>query len=435
MQLKPTAAAGAARVAGALALAVSSALGALGSARPVLASGDWTIDQATLFYSEAGRVTVLEPVVQLRHRLSGDREFGLRYTYDAMSGASPNGVSAASTPQTFTSPSGHRYTTGAVEFPTRTFRDWRQAVALDWTQPLWTRTKVQLGASGSAETDYRSMGLSATLTHELPARLTTLSAGGSVSFDRVTPSGGYNLPFSRYGTTSDDSWKDSDSKLLVDGLVGVSQVMNRAWVVDLNLGWGRDSGEMTDPYKGIAVIDGDGETLRAVHESRPDLRTRTTVDLRNRVHLGRDVLHLGARWYGDDWGVRATTLDLAYYWKPERLFDRRGWVIRPHLRWTDQSAADFFALSLLEGRDIQADNTPLVENASADFRLAAMQAWTVGLRVDLPPSDIGRFNFKVEHYLQSGDSFPAEAIGNQRNIDLYPELKVWMATVGWSWSF
>lgn len=433
MQLKSSASK-AAPLAGALALAVSGALGSLGAARPVRAGG-WSVEQSTLIYREAQRVNVVEPVIQLSRLLPGDKRFGLRYTYDSMSGASPNGVAAADRAQTYTSPSGNAYGAAAGEFPQREFRDWRQALALDWEQPIAERTVALLGASASLETDYLSLGASATVKRETASRLGTWSAGLSLSSERVSPEGGFKKPFSAYGTASDDEIAASDSKIIVDGLVGYSQVLNRHWVADLNLGLGRDAGAMTEPYKGLGVVDAAGGHRGAVYESRPDSRLRTTVDLHNRVHLGRDIVHAGLRWYGDDWGVSALTGELSYWFKPESFFGLEGWTLRPQVRWSRQSAADFFRIALVEGRDIDLAGAPLVEHASADFRLDAMTAWTLGLRVEAPLGPASRWNLKVERYLQSGDGSPDEAVGAQRALDLYPELEVWMATVGWSWTF
>jgi hypothetical protein len=399
-----------------LALATSRLLGA-----PEAQALDLTglsVEQATLVYQEQGRVNIVEPVLHLRLPLPGERALGMRYGFDSMSGASPNGAAPAATLQTFTSASGRGYSAAPGELPVREFRDQRHAVGLDWEQPLTRTLRLDAGLSGSFEMDYRSLGASATLSQDLNQRLTTLTMGLSLSQDRLRPKGGVPEPLGDYQDRV--STGDAASKQIRDGLVGITQVMNRRWLTQLNLGAGRDRGWLTDPYKGISLVDDAGAPVSWLNESRPASRTRWTLFWANAVHLGRDVLHADLRRYQDSWGVRATTADLQYWWKPEAA---PGLRVRPELRWSLQSRADGYAHSWPATQ-------ALPEHLTADARLAGMTSWTLALRLDLPAADWGQLWIKPAWMRQRFDLSPAP-LGAQHGLDLTPDLRAWMVTLGY----
>lgn len=386
-----------------------------------------SVEQATLVYQEQGRIAVVEPVLQLRLPLPGEQSLGLRYGFDAMSGASPNGRAPAVTWQTFTTPSGHTRTTAAGNLPTNEFRDQRHSVALDWERPLGHTLRLTSGANASFETDYRSLGASLSAALDLNQRLTTLTLGASFSEDRVEPKGGIKAPLEL--DRDAPATASAEAKHIVDGLVGLTQVMNRHWLTTLNLGLGRDGGYLTDPYKVVSLVDGQGQPVMetgnrplAAGESRPDSRTRSTLYWGNAIHLGRDVLHADLRHYRDDWGVTANTVDLQLWMKPQGL---PGWRFRPQLRWSGQGRADFYVHSI--SQTAFAEGPP--RHLSADSRLADMTSWTAALRVDLPASRWGQLWVKPAWMTQRYDLAPAP-VGVQADVDLVPDLNVWMLTLG-----
>jgi len=409
----------------ALALAVARLL----AVPPAPAAGldGLSVEQATLVYQEQGRIAVVEPVLQLRLPLPGEQSLGLRYGFDAMSGASPNGLAPATHHQTVTAPSGHTRTTESGDRPTLPFYDQRHAFALDWERPLGRLLKLTGGANASFETDYRSLGASLSAALDLNQRLTTLTLGASFNEDLVEPQGGIQAPLGleRDGTAV----ASSKAKHIADGLVGVTQVMNRRWLTTVNLGLGKDTGYLTDPYKVISLVDADGlpvmesgERPLMANESRPESRTRSTLYWGNAIHLGRDVLHADLRHYRDDWGVRANTVDLQLWMKPEGL---PGWRFRPQLRWSGQGRADFYVHSIGQAA-FEADPP---RHLSADSRLAGLTSWTAALRVDLPASRWGQLWFKPAWMTQRFALNPSP-VGVQADVDLAPDLHVWMFTLG-----
>jgi hypothetical protein len=434
-QIQPVVAGG-----GLLAAAALSLLGpAPGKAEAVSRQpGSWTMEQATLVYKEVDQVQVIEPVLRLKRQLAGEREIALRFGFDAMSGASPNGGTSSNVRQTFTSPSGNSYSAQPGELPRRTFHDERFSGGIEYTMPLRPLLKLTSGANFSVETDYLSLGLSSSIAWELNQRHTTLNAGLSLNQDTVSPEGG--LPVGLEHVSQREENSESDSKTLVDGLIGVTQVMNERWLLQVNLGMGHDSGYMTEPYKGVSVLDADGvpETEPGgdplmLNERRPDSRSRNTLLVRNMLHLGRDVLHVAWRMYHDDWGVDSHSLDLKYWLKPDSFFGRHDWSFRPHIRWATQTAADFYQPWL--GSDEYADYTPASSlDLSSDHRLGEMESLTAGLRVDFPETALGRFWLKPEYMVQRwalNEPIPA-GLGSS---DPIPDLKVMMVTLGFSKSF
>ncbi len=96
-------------------MAASCALLSAGAARSQqttpapTASGlleDWSVDSALAYYHENGRIQAVEPVVDVAKVFADGQSLNLNVTFDALSGASPNGALTSHSAQTFSSPSG-----------------------------------------------------------------------------------------------------------------------------------------------------------------------------------------------------------------------------------------------------------------------------------------------------------------------------------------
>ena len=319
---------------------------------------DWQIDSAVLIYKEdGGRVTAVEPVLSLRRTDGNDRTLGLKLTYDSLTGASPNGAVPQPTAQTFTSPSGaSSYTTPARAQPLDPFfKDSRVALALAWEQPAGENQRISLGGNYSSEYDFTSFALSTAFARDFNNKNTTVSAGLALESNTINPVGGvatglepaFNFAGGR---------PNSDTRRVMDLLIGVTQVINRRWVMQWNLGIGRANGYHSDSYKVLSVVDGTTGLLTGdqyVNERRPDSRSRQTVYWQNKYHLASDVIDASYRFYRDDWGLRAHTLDLRYCFQFSG-----GMHIEPQWRYYQQNAASFSRGWLVEGQDwISATNT------------------------------------------------------------------------------
>lgn len=409
-----------------LKLALSSATCALLGAVPTAHAGKldvWDIDTSVLYYKEAdGRVQAIEPVVELKRNFTDGREAALKFTLDSLTGATPSGATASNVPQTFTSPSGNNtYTVQPGEIPLDpSFLDTRIAVNGTWKQPLNRLTVLTLGVNGSKEYDFFSLGTSAQIARDFNQKNTTLMFGLSGEFDSVDPVGGIPRPFGIMQPSGgvQPRLEGSDNKRVLDALLGITQVVNRRTLMQLNYSLSQNSGYLNDPYKMLSRVDRNtGATVDYVYENRPDSRTKHALYWLTRYNFDRDVLSLSYRYFFDDWGIKSHTLDTNYHWK---YTDRQ--YLEPRFRFYSQSEADFFRVNLLSG-------APLPVEASADYRLAKYHGLTYGIKWGwiLPNDD--ELILRLEYYQTVGDSSPDTAVGIQRGLDLYPDLKATIAQV------
>ncbi len=191
----------------------------------------------------------------------------------------------------------------------------------------------------------------------------------------------------------------------------------------MNYTFGQDSGYLTDPYKLVSVVDAGGNPVSIVHEERPEDRIRHALYARTLTAFGRDVLHASYRYYWDDWGVNAHTMDLRY-----RLQFSGGHYLEPQLRYSLQiSAADFYRPYLPQGET--------VEFVSADYRLATMTTTTLGLKYGIPTRRDGEFALRVGYMLQTGEDHPAGAPGQLASQDLFPDTKAILVQLNYSLLF
>lgn len=395
----------------------------------------WKGETALLLYKEGGgRVTAVEPVVSARRTDGNDRTLGLKLTFDALTGASPNGAVAQPTAQTFTSPSGNStYTTEANRQPLDpSFRDQRTALAFSLEQPFGAGRRIALGANVSSEYDFQSLGASASLAFDFNDKNTTLSFGAAFEADRIKAVGGAPEGL-RPAFAAGGARTGSGTRNVTDLLVGVTQVMSRSWLMQLNLGLGRGSGEHNDPYKILSVVDGTSGLVtgdRYVTEQRPGSRTRTSLYWQNKVHLREDVVDVGYRFYRDDWGIRSHTLDFRY-----RYELGGGLHLEPQWRWYRQSAADFWRGWLVEGGEwSSATQRASVSAASADPRLAAFSAHTLGLKFGMPMSAASELSLRLQAYRQTQKQ-PAAAPGVLATLDTAPALNAMTFVVGYTRDF
>lgn len=410
------------------------------------AQADWSFDSALLVYSEPDRVTALEPILAARWDLGDEQWMGFKFTFDSLTGASANGAVPASTVQTFTNPSGGgQYRTRPGHTPLDpTFKDTRGAFNYAWELPLSSTLRLDLGANLSTEFDYTSISFSTSLAKDFDLKNTTVAVGLSIGQDAISPVGGTPVPYDsmslpwREGEDDDDGGGpppvlapdpprlgDQDKDLL-DVLFGVTQVLSPRSLVQVNYSFGRAEGYLTDPYKFLSVVDGvagpnQGNPVDYIYEQRPDSRTKQALySMYKRRTDGGDTWDASYRYMWDDWGVVSHTLEGHYRWQ---LGGRD--YLQPHLRWYQQSAADFYRPFLVAGE-------PLPAAATADYRLGAMTTSTLGLKWGHAWSRETEIGIHVEYYRQSGDPHPREAIGVLQRYDLFPVVDAVMLQVDFS---
>lgn len=416
-----------------LAAATCSLLGS-NLATPVQAQEDtgWDFNTALLYYGEDNdRVQDLSLDMLARRSYVDDRFLTLGLTLDTLTGATPNGATPQDVVQTFTRPSGRSvYETPAGELPLDdTFHDTRVAMSASWQQPLARLYQLNVGASASKEYDYLHLGVNAKLSRDFNQRNTTVAAGVALSRDDVSPVGGIPTGFAPMLDAVDDeddegySKGPDQTKDILDVVLGVTQIISKNMLVQLNYSYSDNSGYLGDPYKIISVVDGTtgdvvpipptpepGPLYLYRYEERPDSRVKHSLYAQGKYYMNGKILDIAYRYMSDDWEIDSHTLDMRYRWP----FGKSRYL-EPHVRFYTQTAADFYSLSLVDG-------DPLPDYASADSRLGDFDAITVGLKYGWKTRNGNDMNLRLEAYQQTSNVSSDQLIGNQVGRDNVPDL-------------
>lgn len=417
------------QVATTLASATCALLGT-STAQPVSAQEepDWEFDTALLYYGENDdRVQDISLNLLAVRNFVDDRVLTLSLGVDTLTGATPIGAMTFDGPQTFTSPSGLQVRTRpANEIPLDdSFLDTRVALAASWQQPLGRLGSISFGLSASNEYDYLHLGANAKLSRDFNKRNTTVSLGVALSADEFDPVGGAPMPLTPMLDVGDLSNRMSkQDKDVLDLVLGLTQVVNRNLLVQLNYSYSKADGYLNDPYKIVSLVDPvtgdpvpriptpgvDGPSHDYLFESRPGDRTKHSLFAQAKYFMDGKVLDASYRYMTDDWDIDSHTLDLRYRWP----LNNRSYL-EPHFRYYTQSHAEFYRTSL--------DSTaPLPSYASADYRLGEFDAITVGVKYGRKTDSGNEWSTRLEYYMADG-SVPGDLlIGNQAGREIYPDL-------------
>lgn len=400
-------------------------------------SEDWDIDTAFLYYSEGdGRVSAFEPAVYAGKNIGDEGErIDLRLVIDALTGATPNGAHSSSVAQTFTTPSGGKsYTVQPGEIPLDdSFRDTRVAIGADWTLPINRLSRVKVGFNASKEYDYLSLGVSGTYLKDLNNKNTMLSAGIAFNNDTLTPEGGIPVALSSMQVPGDTNREgSSDSKTITDFILGVTQVINRKTLIELNYSYGISDGYLSDPFKIISIVNNDGDLVTGadsaffdtdvtgnrpyIYENRPDSRQRNSLFFRTARHLTEDVIHFSYRYFWDDWGITSNTFDFKYRYEMGRSY------LQPHLRYYMQDQADFYQHNLT----LDDFNSGSVTEVSSDSRLSKFTTSTVGLKYGYALGSNSELSVRGEFMSQTFDD------GDVPTVEETPDLDAVILNIGYS---
>lgn len=314
-------------------------------------SGTLSIKYLDYLDSQPGidRVRIKAPVVGLTVPFSAlGTSWAVSGTlvYDDISGASP------------------AYHTRAIKRLT----DERTAADISLTR-YGSRSSVTMGLSYSTESDYVARGVSAQWALASEDNNRTWTLGMAVGRDRIDPAN---------GIVSDER------KQRLDLLGGLTQVLSRNDIVQVNLGISRGRGYFSDPYK--------------VFDERPRRKNQQTLALRWNHHLEGvgATLRTQYRWYGDSYGVRAHTLGLEWA-QPLPA----GFTLTPLLRLYTQGAARFY-VDADPGSPFPPNPPDGAVHYSEDQRLSAFGARTLGMRLAWSPGERFQADLKLEHYAQRG---------------------------------
>jgi len=334
---------------------VAAGLGTLGATG---ARAQTALDFKLLFYGEGNdRTQVWNPELYLTHDFAEKGRLGVLLGYDSISGASPTGE--------YPTLDATASASSAGEIPMAQYTDTRLAATVSYERRLGAHLP-SVDLSYSRESDYLSRGVAASDSWTLFGGRSTLHFGAGITRDIVEP---VNM------TESFDKSSDSIS-------AGWTQIFGPRDLFDVSLSLTNLKGYLNDPYKVVPI----GDTT--VPEVRPDSRSRRAVVFKYGHHfLSRGALKVSYRWYGDDWSVRANTLDLVY---DQRIGSR--WILTPTLRLYSQGAAAFYAFEFA---------TPQTYMTS-DYRLSEFWSWQGGLGASYAMTPQFSWNVAAQFLQQTG---------------------------------
>jgi hypothetical protein len=300
-----------------------------------------------------------------------------------------------------------------------TFEDERIAFSLNWEKPVDRNNRRNLGFNVSTENDFFSLSGNARWQHDMNQKNTTLTYGINLEHDEIDPIGGTPLPLS--SMVDQRTMGGTESRDVVDLIFGVTQVIDRSSLFQINLSLSDSDGYMTDPYKFVSVVDDTGEPINQLFESRPGNRSRQSIFGKYKKALANDDIFTASyRYMTDDWEIDSHTFDFTYRYKIDN-----GYFVEPHLRFYEQTAADFYRYFLL-------DSETVPEFVSADYRLGELETTTVGIKLGRDIDDNHAWSARLEYYLQTGESSPSEAIGQLSQQDLFPDVEAWILQFNYS---
>ena len=408
------------------------------------------VNAAMLVYQETGgRVTAVEPSAALAVHMAGGSVLNFEAIADAVSGATPNGAVPSSVPQFFITPlkgsaSGVSSTSASggstvIQLPNNQlarqymvpsgetpedfgFKDRRNAFNVSWSQPLGAISLVGLGGGYSREHDYQASTAHIDIAQTFNSNNTTLSLSLNSEFDNSYPFGGVRTPLSVM--SGETKALHSHGKSQYGFVAGLTQTVSRHWLMQINYAFDQQKGYQNDPYRILSVVDpASGNPISSIYENRPGNRASQSLYWDNKLDYGRYLTDVSARFFTDSWGIKSGTIDVA-----ERVELYRSLYIEPSLRWYSQSAANFYRYFL-------AANQPMPAFASSDTRLGSFDALTYGIKLGFNVTERTEFYVNSGYYIQSGNSHPANAIGQLRNDNLFPASKAGFLFVGYTWDF
>ena len=398
-------------------------------------AGTLVADTAVLYYQEDdNRVRVVESETGLTWNAPSGLVVAGKFVYDSLTGATPNGAARSlNVVQTFRPPTqpgahlpaaatrseeGSDTSTGASgiyeiargQLPVdKGFKDTRKAGDLGVTLPIASGLKLSVGGAGSWEMDFTSYSGRVGLAKELFGKNTTLSVGYNYEHDSVKPFTGIPRALGSMGETIIGSARQ---KRVSSFVAGLTQVLTPGWLAQINWSHGVTHGYQSDPYKLVSLVDSaSGDPYAYIYESRPRRRVRDSVYAGTKFALGSAVTDASVRWYHDDWGITSWTYGLS-----EHLPLGRSAYVEPGIRYYRQTSANFFRNYLL-----LEENTPAF--VSADSRLGAFHAWTLGVKAGAKIASNIEIYGAAERYVQEGRRIDRTAPGALAKTDLFAGSK------------
>ncbi len=248
---------------------------------------------------------VLAPVVVVRWAVSDDWTLNLDLGVDGITSASTDNIDDHVSSASRQDARAHTSVTAS--------RRWRE-------NQTWS-----VGASLSNEYDYSSLGGSVGWSIDLNQRNTTFAAALRYFSDTVDL---YDI---------DGIVQGEDDRQTADLSLSLTQVLGPQTVGSIEVGYTSQSGFLSTPFHEVILTDG-----RHVTERLPDSRQRLALGLSLNHSFSRHVVQrLSYRYYDDDWGIAAHTIEAETHFRLPT--GTEAWIY-PILRFHTQTGSDYFGL-------------------------------------------------------------------------------------------
>ena len=258
--------------------------------------GAGDVNSSVAVYADSDRTTVVTSVVDANVRLPIAVELAAHALVDAVSSASVDVVSAATS----------RFTENRVE--------------LGATAQIAIRrsTEASVGYTHSGENDWQSHAIELGISQDLARKNAKLTLG-------------YGFTRNDVGRAHDPGF---DELLDVHGAqLAFAQVLGKRSLLTVAYTLAYAHGYQGSPYRFITTTDG-----LSAPESPPESRTRHAVTARWMRAVGHaDAIDARYRIYRDDWGILSHTVELAY---THAVSD--AWSVRLRTRGYHQDHAAFY---------------------------------------------------------------------------------------------
>ncbi len=226
---------------------------------------------------------------------------------------------------------------------------------------LHDKTTYTASYISSVERDYISETASFSLSQSMFGDLTTLTLGFSDTHNTVGENNG----------TADVpkvAWVGHALSRTYSG--GLSQILTKNLIADVNLQVITDAGYLANPYRSIRFLDGgNAKGYSLASQVYPDTHTSTAVQVQAKYYLPYRAAVTGLyRYFTDTWGVIGNTYEVDYTHPIGNT-----WIFEGRLRYYRQGAASFYS-----------DLFPFADSqnfTARDQNLAALDNTTIGAKV------------------------------------------------------
>jgi hypothetical protein len=241
------------------------------------ARADNAFTAKTQVYTDNDHTAVVSPLVALSRDAWSGGTLSASYVADIVSSASVDVISNAT---------GH-------------MTDFRSEITAGLSQKLRTTTLTGSYVY-SVENDYASHNIDLGFSQDFFDKNSTLALGWSLSANKV-------------GRTGDQSFHDS--LLVTGGGASWTQVLDRKTIAQLSYTFSYNDGLQSSPYRFVRFEDpmsGETELKHAERDPRQRYRHAAVLGL-NRHIFSDSSIQADYRFYDDNWGVQAHTVQLRYF--------------------------------------------------------------------------------------------------------------------------